>query len=129
MFGSAARGDGTASSDIDLLLGHPPLPAEKPLGRMSASVAAQLAEALGDVAVSSTEPEAATHGEAQVDRLRELAEGCTGNALQVVDLSFHEWKRPDASYQQLLAEIDRDGIELPRSRAFSLRPAGRPADG
>ena len=29
VFGSAARGDGDAESDIDLLLVHPPLPGEK----------------------------------------------------------------------------------------------------
>lgn len=123
VFGSAARGDGGVSSDIDLLLVHPPLPGEKKPGRTSASVRAQLADALGDFVVSSTEPDAATQWEAQIDRLREATKGWTGNALQVVDLSFHEWKRPAASYQALLAEIDRDGIDLTRSRALSLWPS------
>lgn len=125
VFGSAARGDGSVSSDIDLLLVHPPLPGEKNLGRTSASLRAQLADALGDVVLSGVEPDAAKQWEAQVDRLRELTKGWTGNALQVVDLSFHEWKRPAASYHGLLAEIDRDGIDLTRSRALALWPSAR----
>lgn len=123
VFGSAARGDGTVSSDIDLLLVHPPLPGEKTSGRTSASIRAQLADALGDFVVS-TEPEAAKQWEAQVDRLRALTKGWTGNELQVVDLSFHEWKRPATSYLALLAEIDRDGIDLTTSRSLLWPSAG-----
>ena len=129
VFGSAARGDGDESSDIDLLLVHPPFPGEKKPTRMSPTLRSQIADALGDFVVSSAEMDPARQWEAQVDHLRDLVEGWTGNTLQVVDLSFHEWRRPAEQSRLLLAEIERDGVELTKSRALSLWPSAEAADG
>jgi predicted nucleotidyltransferase len=123
VFGSAARGDGDESSDIDLLLVHPPFPGEKKPGRMSPSLRSQITDALGQFAVSSAEPDAAERWAGQIDRLREQVEAWTGNALQVVDLSFHDWRHPAEQHRRLLAEIDRDGVELVKAPALRLWPS------
>jgi hypothetical protein len=116
VFGSAARGDGDEASDIDLLLVHPPLAGEKKPPRLSPIVLSQLADALGPT-YGGTDP--AEEWQSQVDRLRTLVQCWTGNSLQVVDLSFYEWRHPNKAHQPLLAEIQRDGVELIRSDAVT----------
>jgi len=129
VFGSAARGDGDESSDIDLMLIHPPLPGEKKPARISPSLRSQITDALGEFALSGAEMDAARQWEGQVDRLRELVEGWTGNALQVVDLSFYEWRHPSEQSRLLFMEIARDGTELLESRALSLWRSAEAANG
>lgn len=114
-FGSAARGDGDESSDIDVLLVHPPFPGEKKPPRLSSSIVSALVEALGEFAAAPLEPDAAERWQRHVDELRERVERWTGNQLQVVDLSFYEWRHPPKAHEPLLADIRRDGIELVRS--------------
>jgi predicted nucleotidyltransferase len=118
VFGSAARGDGDVSSDIDLVLVHPPLPGEQRPTRRS--LGAQVSDALGTALLSSPETDAPEHWERQLDLLRERVELWTGNALQIVDLSFHEWRRPPESHRALLQEIQKDGIELLKARGLSI---------
>jgi hypothetical protein len=103
VFGSAARGDGDTSSDVDLLLVHPFFPGER-------RTSAKRSFGESEVPRLSAVDEETWH--ANVDRLRELVQGWTGNALQVVDLSFHEWNRPTKTVASLVAEVRRDGIEL-----------------
>jgi predicted nucleotidyltransferase len=129
VFGSAARGDGDAASDIDLLLVHPPFPGEKKPARLTPSVRSQLADALGSALLSNPELEAQLQWESQLDHLRHLVERWTGNPLQVVDLSFYEWRRPAKPHQSLLAEIARDGLELMKARGLSLWTSAEAADG
>jgi predicted nucleotidyltransferase len=129
IFGSAARGDGDESSDIDLLLVHPPFPGEKKPTRLSPSLRSHIADALGEFALSSAETDPARQWESQVDHLRELVEAWTGNALQVVDLSFHDWRHPAEHSRLLFADIERDGVELMKSRALSLWPSAEAAHG
>ena len=119
VFGSAARGDGDESSDIDLLLVHAPLPGERRLRKRAkdtAGVPGQLMDAIttsGAVAAGAgADPE---QWHTQVDRLRGLVQRWTGNSLQVVDLSFYEWWEPNESRRRFLAEVQRDGIEVARS--------------
>lgn len=83
MFGSAARGDGDADSDIDILLLHP-TPAD------------------GDL----------DGWQAQVDRLRELAQRWTGNPCQVYDMHEDEMLRLVARRDPILAEWRRDAVPL-----------------
>lgn len=123
IFGSAARRDGDEASDIDLLLVHPPFPGEKKPGGRS-----QLVDALGSALLSSPEPEAQPRWESQIDRLRDLVERWTGNSLQVVDLSFYEWRHPSKPHRSLLAEIQRDGLELTKARGLSIWPSAEAAD-
>lgn len=115
VFGSAARSDGDVSSEIDLLLVHPPFPGEKP-------TKAGWIEAMSDLLASPAEPDAAEQWQSHVDALRERVETWTGNQLQVVDLSVHEWRRPARTHQPLLAEVRRDAVELIQSRL--LPPGG-----
>jgi predicted nucleotidyltransferase len=122
VFGSAARGDGDEASDIDLLLVHPPFPGEKKPARLTPSVRSQLAVALGSAVLSSPEREAQPQWESQIDHLRALVERWTGNPLQVVDLTFYEWRRPAKPHQSLLAEIQRDGLELMKARVGESIP-------
>ena len=129
VFGSAARGDGDAASDIDILLVHPPFAGEKKPTRLTPSVRAQLADTLGGALLSSTEFEAQPQWESQIDQLRDLVERWTGNPLQVVDLSFYEWRHPAKAHRSLLAEIQRDGLELMKAGGLSIWPSAEAADG
>ena len=79
--------------------------------------------------LSSSELEAQPQWEGQIDHLRDLVERWTGNSLQVVDLSFYEWRRPAVPHRSLLAEIQRDGLELMKARGLSLWPSAEAADG
>jgi predicted nucleotidyltransferase len=129
VFGSAARGDGDESSDIDLLVVHPPVPGEKRPPRRNAHFGSQVAEALSDFMASSGEMGAASQWEEQVDRLRQLVQGWTGNTLQVVDVSFQDWRHPHGDSAPLFVEVERDGIELMKSRVFTVWPVNRPTHG
>jgi predicted nucleotidyltransferase len=128
VFGSTARADGDASSDIDLIVVHPPFPGE-PKPRLSANFRSLVADALGDFAMSSIEVDAGQQWQSQIDGLRGLVAAWTGNALQVVDLSFQEWRHPQEQHLQLLAEIERDGIELLKARGLMLWRSGQAAHG
>jgi nucleotidyltransferase-like protein len=119
VFGSAARGDGDEASDIDLLLVHPPFAGEKKPPRLSPILVSQIADALGP---SRGGPDDARNWQGQVDRLRTLVQRWTGNPLQVVDLSLHEWRHPTKAHQPLLAEIQRDGVEFLDARDSIRRP-------
>jgi hypothetical protein len=108
VFGSAARDDGDAGSDVDLLLVHPPFPGEAKPPRKASVIDA--------VAALMTAPMPASPAEAarwprHVDQLRAHVLLWSGNPLQVVDLSFAEWvdRKRNAS---LIAEIERDAIDL-----------------
>ena len=115
VFGSAARSDGDTSSDIDVLLVHPPFPGEpKPAGWKT--LGAHLADGIGEWVLASPESRAAEKWDVQVDRLRDLLERWTGNPAQIVDLTFREWRRPSEQTRPLLAEVERDGIELHRAK-------------
>lgn len=128
VFGSAARGDGDEASDIDLFLVHPPFPGEKKSPRMSPSIKSQIADALGGFVTSSPEADPAPQWERQVDLLRDRVERWTGNALQVVDLSFHEWRHPVQQHRQLMDEIEDDGIELVKRPTLSVWRSAEAAD-
>jgi predicted nucleotidyltransferase len=129
VFGSTARGDGDESSDIDLFLVHPPFAGERKPTRLNISITTQIADALGSFAVASESEDAAQQWERQLDALREAVRQWTGNALQIADLSFLEWRHPAEAHQGLLQEIHQDGVELHRIRALSLWPAGATASG
>lgn len=118
VFGSAARREGGPESDIDLLLVHPNLPGDKrPPKRVKG-----FWEALNEVALgmASQAPSVFSgdqwHG--QVDQLRVKVQRWTGNALQVVDVSFWQWSEMQSTDPALFEQIARDGVTV----------AGRPTD-
>jgi hypothetical protein len=108
VFGSAARGDGDADSDVDLLLVHPPFPGEATPRRKT--------NVIGAVAAFMTAPMPASPAEAArwprlVDKLRARVLLWSGNPLQVVDLSLAEWMDRTRN-TALMADIGRDAIDL-----------------
>ena len=108
VFGSAARGDGDASSDIDVLIVHAPFPGDpKPPkhSRLRDSLAQMWSE---PISVSAAE---ARRWPNQVDRLKQKIHAWTGNTAQIIDLSWAEWlthKDDDGVFE----EIRRDGIDV-----------------
>ena len=108
VFGSAARAEGDADSDVDLLLVHPPFPGEaKP--RRKANVIDAVAAFMPAPLPAS--PAEVTRWPRHIDKLRAHVLLWSGNPLQVVDLSFAEWvdRKQNAA---LIAEIERDAIDL-----------------
>ena len=105
---------------VDLLLVHPPFPGEKKPTGLTAGLSARVADALGATVLASDGTDAADRWEEQVDRLRERVHAWTGNHAQVVDLTFHEWRRPPPGHRPLIANIEKDGIELLKVNGMKL---------
>jgi len=97
VFGSAARGDGDASSDIDLLL----------------VIARQLTS------------RQAAKWDRQVARLHDLVPAWTGNPLQVVEMSVFEWADHRRRRTGLFTEIDRDSIQVAGETSLMSVRTGR----
>jgi hypothetical protein len=115
VFGSAARADGGADSDIDVLLVHRPFTGER---------LARPVEATSGVFLEMTTPFISPDEEPvwheQVDKLHGDVLRWTGNHVQVLDLSVYQWWAADDL--ELFAEIGRDAISLSRAKAS---PYGR----
>jgi predicted nucleotidyltransferase len=110
-FGSAARGDGDATSDIDLLLVHPPMRGERKPSTSKAT-ASSTSRAPDAFAGRNDDAGVTLEWEEQLDRLRESVERWTGNPLQIIDLSLDEWRRPASAHRMLLDQVRQDGVEL-----------------
>lgn len=121
VFGSAARGDGGVDSDIDLLLVHPPFAGEPDFGE-DLPCGERLPHALGAALMGEKDPKARDRWATHVEGLYGLVERLTGNSLQVVDLSYAEWRRPHESHLPLLAAVAAEGIELRKARGLRLLP-------
>jgi hypothetical protein len=111
VFGSAARGDGDAESDIDLLLVHAPLPGESDPQRGSGARDALAGHAAGFREVRLTERQLARWLR-QVDQLRASTHSWTGNPLQVLEMSAFQWADHQRRQSALFREISRDAIEV-----------------
>jgi Nucleotidyltransferase domain len=110
VFGSAARGDGDAQSDIDLLLVHAPLPGESDPRRRSGALSTVVAGFAAEfMTVQLTERQLAKWRR-QVDQLRELVHGWTGNPLQVIEMSAFQWADHQRRQSALFAEISHDAV-------------------
>jgi len=112
VFGSAARGDGDAQSDIDVLLVRAPVTGETDPRRKSAGLADVVAGYASEFwAMQLTERQAAKWA-AQVGQLHDLVRGWTGNPLQVVEMSAYQWSDHRRRRTDLFGAISRDGIPL-----------------
>lgn len=129
VFGSAARGDGDVDSDIDLIVVHQVFSGEKKPKSFRSDIRTQVADAAGAVTLSATDRDADTHWESQLADLHDRVERWTGNPLQIVDLSFYEWRHPPQEYQRLLSDVRRDGVELIKARGLKIWSTSEPADG
>jgi len=121
VFGSAARGDGNDTSDIDILLVHPLFPGDPEVPPQATVLRRE------EVALST--PPNWSRAEAllwnkQVDRLRAKVMAWTGNPAQVVDVSFAEWVAR-SSCEGIWTEVERDSIDL----MPKLSGRGRPVEG
>jgi predicted nucleotidyltransferase len=117
-FGSAARQSGSPDSDVDLLLVHPAFPGDKAPGRST-----NLAGVLGTLALDMSLPlmserDAETWTQ-QIDRLRQLVLGWTGNHLQVIDVSPYEWADGRGARASIFEEIERDAVVLVQARSLA----------
>ena len=130
VFVSAARGDGDESSDIDLLLVHPPFQGDKRPARASKGVLKDVGRfvdhALEDATSMPAGPRLMAQWDKNVDGLRNRVHAWTGNPLQVVQLSLYEWREIASTNPALLEDVNSDGIDIV-SPASALRAptAGR----
>jgi hypothetical protein len=112
VFGSAARGDGDAQSDIDLLLVRAPVAGESDPRRGSGGRAEAAAGYVSEfMTVQLTTRQASKWGR-QVEQLHELIYAWTGNPLQVLEISVFEWSDHRRRRTGLFTEIDRDAIQV-----------------
>ena len=112
VFGSAARGDGDADSDIDLLLVRAPVAGETGPRRASAGLAEMMAGYASEFMATQLTARQAAKWERQVKHLHELVPAWTGNPLQVVEMSAFEWADHRRRRTGLFTEINRDGIQV-----------------
>jgi predicted nucleotidyltransferase len=112
VFGSAARGDGDAESDIDLLLVHAPFPGDTDPRRRSATLGSQLAGLAAQLTTLQLTDKEVARWRRQVDQLRHEVRGWTGNPLQVVEMSGYEWADHKRRSTSLYREISRDAIQV-----------------
>lgn len=124
VFGSAARRDGGPESDIDLLLVHPNLPGDKRPRKREKG----FWELVNDVALGmASQAPSVLSGEqwhGQVDQLRVKVQRWTGNALQVVDVSFWQWAEMRGTDPALFEQIARDGVTVAgQPNNFALAPS------
>jgi predicted nucleotidyltransferase len=112
VFGSAARGDGGADSDIDLLLVRAPVAGETDPGRASAGLAEMTAGRASEFMASQLTARQAAEWDRQVKHLYELVPAWTGNPLQVVEMSAFEWADHRRRRTGLFTEINSDGIQV-----------------
>jgi len=115
VFGSAARGNGDATSDIDVLVVHPSFP-DEPTPKAEKWAAAVATLTLGAASRPHpllNRPPNRAHWNSQIDKLYGQVFSWTGNRLQILDLSPFEWTSADGAISsELRAEIARDAIDL-----------------
>jgi predicted nucleotidyltransferase/DNA-binding transcriptional ArsR family regulator len=119
VFGSAARGDGDADSDIDVLLVRGPVAGEFELRRRSAGRGKALAGYAEEfAAVEMTERQAAKW-DRQVGELHDLVQAWTGNRLQVMEISADQWADHRRQRTPLFEEISRDAVQVAGSTSLT----------
>ncbi len=124
VFGSAARGAGDAKSDIDLLLVRAQVVGEALPKRRSATVLDALGLVTSELVAPPLTERQAAKWERQVSQLHDQVRGWTGNPLQVVEMSVHQWTDHQVRLTPLFAEIDRDGIQVASVSDWPTSSAG-----
>src|SRR5262249_54546767 len=112
VFGSAARGDGDASSDIDLLLVRAPVAGGADPRQRSSGIADVVSGYASEFLTVQLTTRQARKWEQQVGQLHDLVRGWTGNPLQVVEMSAYEWSDHRRRRTALFEEIDRDAVQV-----------------
>ena len=112
VFGSAARGDGDAHSDIDVLLVRGPVAGETDPRRKSAGLGEVLAGYAAEFAALQLTGRQAARWDRQVGELHDLVRAWTGNRLQVVEMSAYQWADHRRRRTPLFEEISRDAVQV-----------------
>ena len=116
VFGSAARGDGNETSDIDVLFVRPATAREYQEQRSTSQTVAELiasvALSLGQVDSSQWGTNKLTQFESDLARLDEEVRTWSGNAMQAVVRSSLEWHRETRAKHATATEIQREGLTL-----------------
>jgi len=124
VFGSAARADGDARSDIDLLLVRAPVAGETDPRRGSAGLAEIVAGYASEFTAAQLTARQASKWARQIEQLHELAPAWSGNPLQVVEMSTFEWADHRRRRTALFTEIDRDAIQVAGETPWPAPRAG-----
>ena len=123
VFGSAARGDGDETSDIDVLFVRPATAQEIQLERSSnqtlTDLLASVAASLGQAGASQWRAVALTQFDSDLARLNEDVRAWSGNSMQAVVRSTLEWNREVRAGHATATEILREGLTL-----FEQSPLG-----
>jgi predicted nucleotidyltransferase len=112
VFGSAARGDGSEESDIDILLIHAPRQGErypKRGSRRAQNALIAVSEEMLAVPLTARDFERWTRN---ADKFRESVRGWTGNRVQLLQMSIFEWRESVSSKSAISEEILRDAVVL-----------------
>jgi predicted nucleotidyltransferase len=112
VFGSGARQEGNAESDIDLLIIRPSTLSEVNEAQKNKSLWAAVGiwtDVISTRVMSTTQVK---NWEANVDRLHDLVRRWTGNPLQVVNISAIEWSDLRRKKSPTYMNIVRDEIRL-----------------
>lgn len=112
VFGSAARGDGDAHSDIDVLLVRAPVAGETDPRRSPGGVTGMAAGYAPEFMAAQLTTRQASRWDRQVEQLHGLVRAWTGNPLQVLEVSVFEWSDHRRRRTPLFAEISRDAIRV-----------------
>jgi predicted nucleotidyltransferase len=112
IFGSAARNDGNAFNDIDLLLVRPSTMPELNDARKSKSTMQALGMWAEVVATRVMTQSQVKKWDSNVDELHQLVRRWTGNSLQVVNLTAVEWSDLQRKQNSLYLNIQRDQVRL-----------------
>ena len=114
VFGSAARGDGDVDSDVDLLVVHPSFPGE-PVPKADfwlSAIGVLLTSYSRGTTLSLPKQPDRDAWQQQLDQLHNAVFSWTGNRLQVLDVSPHQWATGEGIDPQLRRDIKRDAIEV-----------------
>lgn len=125
VFGSAARGDGDAQSDIDLLLVRVPVAGESDPRRSSSSLTAAVAGYASEFMATQLTVRQASKWARQVEQLHGLVRAWTGNPLQVLEVSVFEWSDHRRRCTELFSEIGRDAIQVAGEASWTSRTTPR----
>ena len=112
VFGSAARHDGDAESDIDVLLVHAPFPGDSDPRRKSAGLSDQVAGFATEVMSLQLTGRQAAKWRRQVDELYRYVSAWTGNPLQAIEMSSFEWADHKRRHTNLFKDISRDAVQV-----------------
>ncbi len=125
VFGSAAKGDGSADSDIDLLLVRSPLAGEEDAGHRSSAFSETVAGFAAEfVAMQLTERQAA-RWDRQVGHLYDQVQRWSGNSLQVVEMSVFDWAEHRRQRTKLFQDVSRDGVLVTGGSRTRTPPSSR----